>query len=67
MFIAMLLFFIFLVLIIIVVVKMINNARWNTPTWRGIIISALLGALPLYLFLCFLGYMGEERDDEMWR
>jgi hypothetical protein len=35
----------------------------NTPTWKGIIISAILGMLPLYLVLCFFGIMGEENDD----
>ncbi len=34
----------------------------NTPTWKGIIISALLGCLPLYLFLCFIGWMGESKS-----
>ena len=37
--------------------------RKNSPTWKGIIISALLGCLPFYLILCFLGFMGEERMD----
>ena len=34
----------------------------NIPTWKGIIISAMMGCLPFYLFLCYLGYMGEEKD-----
>jgi len=41
--------------------KLIKNCRPNSPTWKGIIISALLGMLPFYLVLCFLGLMGEER------
>jgi hypothetical protein len=36
----------------------------NTPTWKGIIISAILGMLPLYLVLCFFGIMGDDGDDE---
>ena len=36
----------------------------NNPTWKGIIISAIFGLLPLYLILCFFGVMGEERYDE---
>ena len=39
-----------------------DNGR-NTPAWRGIIISAIVGMLPLYLILCFFGVMGEERED----
>lgn len=42
----------------------IKQGGTNNPTWRGIIISALLGMLPLYLILCFFGVMGEERDYE---
>ena len=34
----------------------------NIPTWKGIIISAMMGCLPFYLFLCYLGYMGKEKD-----
>jgi len=37
--------------------------RKNNPTWKGIIISALLGCLPFYLILCFIGIMGEERVE----
>ena len=39
-----------------------NSENRNTPTWNGIIISALLGCLPLYLVLCFFGVMGERKD-----
>lgn len=45
--------------------KAISNGPVNNPTWEGIIISALIGMLPLYLILCFLGYMGEERDNRL--
>jgi Na+-driven multidrug efflux pump len=38
-----------------------NSETRNTPTWNGIIISALLGCLPIYLVLCFFGVMGEEK------
>ena len=33
----------------------------NLPTWKGIIISAILGLLVLYLVCCFFGLMGEEQ------
>ena len=34
----------------------------NIPTWKGIIISALIGCLLFYLLLCYLGYMGGKKD-----
>ena len=34
----------------------------NRPTWKGSIIRALLGILPFYLVMCFLGIWGEEED-----
>ena len=39
---------------------LVRNAI-HMPTWEGIIISAILGMLPLYLILCFFGMMGESR------
>lgn len=39
----------------------ISNAGRNYPTWTGIIISAILNILVIYLILCFFGIMGEER------
>lgn len=42
--------------------RAIRDTVPNTPTWKGIIISALLGALPFYLVMCFFGWMGEERN-----
>ena len=48
----------------VAIVFAIRHGGTNNPTWRGIIISALLGMLPLYLILCFFGVMGEERDYE---
>lgn len=46
---------------IMVILAIIAIKYWqNDPTPKGIIISLLLGALPLYLFLCFLGVMGDE-------
>ena len=53
----------FFIVIIIVIVKSIVNAGQNTPTWTGIIISALLGMLVFYLVLCFFGWMGEKRNN----
>ena len=40
----------------------IYHGPQKNPTWKGIIISALLGLLVFYLILCFLGWMGEERN-----
>lgn len=34
----------------------------NQPTMKGVIISLLIGMLPLYLILCCFGVMGEERN-----
>ena len=39
----------------------VKNGGSNTPTWSGIIISAIFGMLPLYLILCFFGVLGEEQ------
>ena len=42
--------------------KALIKGAANTPTWNGIIISAILGMLPMYLILCFFGIMGEPRS-----
>ncbi len=47
---------------IFLIIKIIKAGIPNTPTWKGIIISALLGLLPLYLVLCFFGVMGEDKS-----
>jgi hypothetical protein len=57
----MLAFTVFFVMLIYKVIKAIIQGGNNVPTWRGIIISAMLGVLPLYLFLCWIGKMGETR------
>ena len=44
-----------------VIVWLLSKVAVNSPTWKGIIISALLGLLPLYLILCFFGILGEEK------
>ena len=49
-------------LVIWTIKALIRNAI-HVPTWTGIIISAVLGMLPLYLILCFFGIMGEARND----
>lgn len=64
---SMLIFFIGIILIIALLIglaRLIAHARWNRPTWKGIIISAILGALPLYLFLCLIGVMGDDDYDD---
>ncbi len=50
------------IVIIVGIIKAIFRGPVNNPTWKGIIISALLGLLPMYLICCFLGWLGEERD-----
>ena len=44
-------------------IKAIIRSATHMPTWEGIIISAILGMLPLYLILCFFGIMGETRNE----
>lgn len=44
------------------IIKTLIRCATNTPTWEGIIISAILGMLPFYLILCFFGIMGEKRN-----
>ena len=44
-------------------IRAIINKATNTPTWRGVIISAVLGVLPFYLFMCWIGVWGNERDN----
>ncbi len=53
---------VFAIIFVVVLIKSIIRAGHNTPTWTGIIISALLGMLAFYLILCFFGWMGEERE-----
>ena len=45
------------------IIKALIRSATNIPTWEGIIISAILGMLPFYLILCFLGIMGEKRNN----
>lgn len=46
--------------LVIIISKTIKAGIPNTPTWKGIIISAIIGLLPLYLVLCFFGVMGKD-------
>ena len=57
----MLAFTVLFAMLICKVIKAIIQGGNNVPTWRGIIISAMLGVLPLYLFLCWIGKMGDTR------
>ena len=34
----------------------------NRPTWKGGIISFMIGTLPIYLLLCLMGVMGKKRE-----
>lgn len=49
--------------LIVWAIKAIIRSATHIPTWTGIIISAILGMLPFYLFLCFFGIMGEKRNE----
>ena len=53
-----------LVIIGIMIVKATGRPIFNKPTWKGDIISALVGLLPFYLLLCLFGFMGKEREVE---
>ena len=55
---------ILMIVLIVGIIKLIAKGPANNPTWKGIIISALFGLLPLYLIFCFLGWMGEERNKD---
>ncbi len=57
----MLAFTVLFAMLICKVIKAIIQGGNNVPTWRGIIISAMLGVPPLYLFLCWIGKMGDTR------
>ena len=52
-----------IILIILIIRGLINSAR-NTPSWRGIIWSAIFGVLPFYLIMCFFGWAGESREED---
>lgn len=53
-----------IIVFLIWLIKSIINSAENNPTWHGIIFSAMMGLLPLYLFFCWMGWMGEERSNE---
>ena len=63
-------FIIMLVLLALVIwgivglIKALINNACNTPTWKGIIISAIFGLLPFYLIMCFFGWAGEFREQK---
>jgi len=50
--------------ILVLFIVAVFNANHNYPTWKGIIISSIFGMLPLYLILCFIGWMGHEKQQE---
>jgi len=50
-------------IIAIMVIKAIGRPIMNKPTWKGGIISFIIGMLPLYLLLCLFGVMGVEREE----
>lgn len=57
------LFIIGIIYLMVWAIKSIIRCATNMPTWSGIIISAIVGMLPLYLILCFFGIMGEKRNN----
>ena len=57
------LFVIGIICLVVWAIQAIIRSATYVPTWEGIIISAILGMLPLYLVLCFFGVMGEVRNE----
>ena len=49
-----------ILLVLLLIVIAVSDR--NIPTWRGAIISTLLGLLHAYLILCLLGVMGRPRE-----
>ena len=52
----------FLTIVVIALVAVAVKGAWNQPTMKGVIISLIIGMLPLYLILCIFGVMGDKRD-----
>ena len=51
-----------LIIVVIALVAVAVKGAWNQPTMKGVIISLIIGMLPLYLILCIFGVMGDKRD-----
>ena len=45
---------------LVLIVTAVSNR--NRPTWKGVIISFVIGLLPFYLLLCLLGVMGKKKQ-----
>lgn len=45
-------------------IKISIDHATNIPTWNGIIVSSLIGMLGFYLIMCWIGWMGDKRDNE---
>ncbi len=60
-----LIFLVFFVIIKAVVALANGSSDRNRPSWRGIILSSLLGMLPLYLLLVFFGHMGDPPGNRL--
>ena len=54
--------FILIILLIVGIIRAISKGLTKSPTWKGAIISFLIGLLPFYLLFCLLGWMGEVRN-----
>ena len=51
-----------LIIVVIALVAVAVKGAWNQPTMKGVIISLIIGMLPLYLILCIFGMMGDKGD-----
>ena len=56
---------VFMMWLFYAVVKAITKSATNVPTWKGVIVSSLLGVLPFYLFMCWLGVWGEAKQNSL--
>ena len=51
-----------IVIFVIWAIMAIIGSSNSNPTLLGVVVSLMLGVLPLYLILCFFGIMGEPRE-----
>ncbi len=54
-----LIFLVFFVIIKAIMSLANGSSDRNRPSWKGIILSSLVGMLPFYLILVFFGHMGD--------
>lgn len=51
-----------IVIFVVWAIMAIIGSSKSNPTLQGVVLSMILGVLPLYLILCFFGIMGEPRE-----